>query len=464
MNRDDSEREAIGRYKEYFDDHFGVVDNLQQLWLSPFDRAAYPDVDPIDALALYIEEAKTFAHHLRLAALYRQQHYEMYLMANGSEDAGHRHWREGLNRAGDHAARLLQQAEREFDAGFDQLAAAKPESTEELDDFVFKTKNPKPRTHNVAHIPKIKKPVLSKRQLLHRLQCAKRVKEFDDKRDHAILDVAIKEREEAYNAIIRARSELEKQICPLPDEIFNAFPELLSVDIDDTEDKDRWRQTLMQGFEAYLVMLYQHLPTDDQISQFCKLWGRTIPYITNYLHDNREDTVLKDKFHLFTDGLVRGGMFYVCMLGVHLIDVIRVIQVNKINYHVDSIYGFAIHCFAVVTTEKEIKLMIETVRTLSAAPDKWQISCYWCWAQSYFRHACACMDTLIHMDSKERVDRVRKIPFMARYLKDKDPRNMTLVGAECVRLRFGSKVLTPNLEHWVPIRAQYLEHLKSIGL
>jgi len=455
----DAERAAIGRYKEYFDDHFGVIDNLQQLWLSPFDADSYPGIDRIDALFKYIEETRTFARHLSLAARYRQQHYEIYLKPTDSEDAEHRHWREGMNEAANNAEQLLKTAEAAFETGFDELLVARLEPAEQLADFVFKVKNPKPRTHNIALMPRIKKPALSKRQLLHRLQCAKRVKEFDKKQDDDLMELAIKQNYEPFECIkgefIRATST---KLEPAELELVNTFPTRLLALLKSRGD---WITPFVKEAQSYLVALHKTNLDAVQEQQFIHNWRCIMPDIVDAI-DPVSQAPLMQFFTGFLNSLIQTGHYCIFMLGVYLIDVIRAIEHIQTKAKTDAIYMIAVYCFSIVLEETEINAFIKTVNRL-ANHTQWKIKCYQAWTQSYYSEACVVMDILMRVNSKEKLIALSKLSVYARYLKPKDPRNAIPIAKECKKLGVNLNISTSDAPQWKAKRAAYLAHLQSVN-
>lgn len=199
-----NEGNAIRRYKEYQLKHLPAGETLESLWMQGFDKDAYPELDTIDALKAYLNQAEKYVKVLTTAARYRQEHFEQFIECNPEriEDDGHKVWREGMNKLADDANKTLQEW--------------KSVHSDMLDEYIANQENHKPpvflSTRNVDYVSKkqvsekiVSRPNTSVKQRNYakkqkNLQ-KKQSKAQKDKTDHEILDCKIKDMNEKSDIV-----------------------------------------------------------------------------------------------------------------------------------------------------------------------------------------------------------------------------------------------------------------------
>ena len=202
-----SERDAIQAYKEYFAKKFGVVQTINQLWLPDFDKNTYPKyTETLTALEQYLGRATPFAKALTRAAALRQNHYEQFILSKGlTEDKGHEHFREALNQTAEDATEKVAYWMEKRDALLDKKIAQFEQRPLSSVKYVAGIENPDVEDTKVKELPsekRVQRPKMSAKERKRRRNFAKKLRQ---KQENALISKAEQESKQTKQKAISSQ-------------------------------------------------------------------------------------------------------------------------------------------------------------------------------------------------------------------------------------------------------------------
>lgn len=174
--------------------------NLSELQAGDFDPDAYPELDYLSALDMYLKELNAYSAALMNASRLRQYHFERFILNKRDEEKGHTHWRKGMNEIAEDTLEKLTYwsliRETKFDEAVkfsDLMNSLISEKVEKRKEKRFVPSNPKCLNVDFCKTErktqKIQMPKLSKAE-----------RERREKEEHILIEEKRKECEVFHNA------------------------------------------------------------------------------------------------------------------------------------------------------------------------------------------------------------------------------------------------------------------------
>ena len=188
---------------------------LSDFVLPDFRDTAVGESGRYDQITEYLRIAKPYEKVLADAADKRQYHYERFLQAKQLEDAGHRHWREGLNLIASDAREKVTRWEAACEESFLKLVSATPSRLQLSPELELAEA---PFEESTIILPSVERPILraAEKKRRKRLRC--RVRDKKEKSEQLLLQRLVSiysPGDKAASGKLRGRGNAGRQVAGL---------------------------------------------------------------------------------------------------------------------------------------------------------------------------------------------------------------------------------------------------------